>query len=234
MVMATVVTGYALGVIHGGLTVGLVAVVMLVFHAHTGSIWQLAGAWGEDNTSDELRKAKRQGHIWGWVDNVEVADGDVDHLVLARGGAFALDSKWHARDVNGDLLESDARQARRAAERARSVLLSLKTPMTVRPVVVVWGSAARSVPTAGARLHEVDFVAGPHFARWLARVDGGSLDRVRAATILKDLHSFRARVNPRTARDRRSFTRVPELRDAVADNPEDVKQFETRLVTRSV
>jgi hypothetical protein len=92
-----VLDGYALGFMDGVLATALVALVLTAFHASTGSIWQLAGAWGEENTRDVLRAAKRRRHIWGWIDSVAIADGDIDHLVVTRDGRLvAIDSKWHA------------------------------------------------------------------------------------------------------------------------------------------
>src|SRR4051794_4312098 len=65
-VLESVLTsGYLLGLIHGGLIVGVPALVLVFFMTHTGAIWQLAGCIGEDNTRDELRKAKRRRLIWG-------------------------------------------------------------------------------------------------------------------------------------------------------------------------
>jgi len=113
--LSFVLSGYLLGFAHGAVAVFIVSAVGLLFLLNTGSTRQLSGAFGEDNTRDELRRAKRRGYIWGWIDNVEVQGGDVDHLVLAPSGVFAIDSKWHSVRVDDAVLRNDAAAARAAA-----------------------------------------------------------------------------------------------------------------------
>jgi hypothetical protein len=57
--------------------------VLAVFHASTGSMNQLAGAWGEDNTADQLRRARRRRLIWGWVNNGDEFDRQTAQQILA-------------------------------------------------------------------------------------------------------------------------------------------------------
>ncbi|TCO41041.1 hypothetical protein EV646_116132 [Kribbella antiqua] len=66
-------SGYLRGFVHGAMTVAAVAAVGLLFLLYTGSSRELSGAYGEDNTREVLRVAKRRRHVWGWVDNLEVA-----------------------------------------------------------------------------------------------------------------------------------------------------------------
>jgi hypothetical protein len=54
----------------------------------------LSGVYGEDNTRDVLRRARRKRNIWSWIDNLEIQSADVDHLVIAPAGIYAIDSKW--------------------------------------------------------------------------------------------------------------------------------------------
>jgi hypothetical protein len=81
----------------GALQAAIVAVGLhltnAAFLAHEReAIWQLRGAWGEEATREELRRAKRKGLIWGWVDSVALQAGDLDHLVITRnGGLIAID-----------------------------------------------------------------------------------------------------------------------------------------------
>ncbi len=65
---------------------------------------QLSGAYGEYNTRDALRAAHRRHHIWGWIDNLEVQGGDIDHLVLAPSGIYAIDTKWHTTHLGDTTL----------------------------------------------------------------------------------------------------------------------------------
>ena len=195
--MSFLLHGYLLGVAHGVLAGALVWMVVLVFLAFTGSIWQLAGAWGEDNTRDELKHAARQSHIWGSIHNIELANGDIDHLVITAGGVIAIDSKWHvsSRDPSG--LTDDVRRATAAAAKAKSVLRSLKRPMDVRPVVVIWGAGQHDVPEGGGQVEGVDVVAGKDLRRWLRDLDSGDLQRDQARVLLANLNRFKRRVDPK-------------------------------------
>jgi hypothetical protein len=187
--------GYMLGLADGILVASFVGLVLTAFHATTGSIWQLAGAWGEENTRDVLRAAKRRRLIWGWVDGVAIADGDVDHLVVLRDGRLiAIDSKWHAK-VGRGYLERDAHHAVRTAQRARSILRAVGDAWPVTPVVVVWGAGAQDVPK-GATIDGVPIVAGRHLKQWLDQNDNASVRKRDADAILRALESFRERVHP--------------------------------------
>lgn len=188
--------GYVLGLTQGTIFVLAPAMVLLLFMAQTGAIWQYAGYLGEDNTNDELKRAARKAIIWGFVENIELADGDIDHVVLAPSGAYALDSKWHARKIDGRTAQRDAASAEDGARKARSVLRSLKLNMPVVPVVVVWGSGQHDVPSGGSPVNGVDLVAGKELVEWLARRSSGVLSGAEAKPILGQLRDFRRRIDP--------------------------------------
>src|SRR3954451_8682235 len=84
--MPLLVHGYVLGAMQGLLVGLLMLAVTTSFLVHTNSAGQLAGAWGEEFTREELAKAKRRRLIWGWVDSIEMNGADVDHLVVMRSG----------------------------------------------------------------------------------------------------------------------------------------------------
>lgn len=196
---AMVADGYWLGFVHGSMVIGGIAVVLAAFWAHTGAVWQLVGAWGEDNTRDELKRAVRRHHIWGSVDGIALAGGDIDHLVAGPSGWFALDSKWHVKPMMPGMIAQDARRAARTAGKARSVLRSLRAPAPVRPVVVVWGGAERSVPPGGASMYGVDFVAGSDLTDWLGNQPSeGVMDAEQSRALLRQLQTFRSQVRPRS------------------------------------
>lgn len=192
--------GYLLGVMHGLILATYVCAVMTSFHLVTGAGRLLAGAWGEENSQDLLRRAKRKGLIWGWVDNLEVASGDVDHLVLTRDGAWiALDSKWHS----GAALRyglSDIWSARASAQRARNILRSLRHPRPlVTPVVVVWGGGQHELTESWLEVEDVAVVKGRALVDWLSqRRTGDALDRATARRMLRELRQFHQEVNPST------------------------------------
>ena len=210
--------GYPVGFAHGLLAGSLVAMVGVIFLAHTGSIWQLAGAWGEDNTRDVLKWATRRRYIWGSIDNIELANGDIDHLVITSGGVIAIDSKWHASVRNHAGLTEDVRRATAAAAKAKSVLRSLKRPTEVRPVVVMWGAGQHGVPEGGDQVEGVEIVAGKHLRQWLRSLGNGDLERDQARVLLHELADFRRRVDPSRTNGRRT------LRQPVTQTDNNLRQ----------
>lgn len=197
VVLAWLLNGYVLGLAQASVVVGLAATVLTAFHAHTGAIWQLAGAWGEDNTRDVLAQARRRRRIWGWVDGVATQAGDIDHLVVMRDGRIvAIDSKWHAVNLSTSVVQQDASKAMRAARQASLVLRHLDLPRTVIPLVVVWGSTGPTGIPAGARVDDVEFVPGRRLAEWLRQNDGAHVRKADAHRVLAELRGFKARVRP--------------------------------------
>jgi hypothetical protein len=166
------------------------------------AIHQVRGAWGEENTRDELKRARRRGHIWGWVDSVTLAVGDIDHLVVTRhGGLVAIDSKWRTRvdSAGRDAMVREASDSRRRAEGVVRTVLSRErtgrradgTSLRVRPAVVLWGSAQSTLPD-GAAFEDVEFVRGRDLVRWLEALDGDAVDQAPADALLKSLEKYRA------------------------------------------
>lgn len=175
-----------------------------------------AGSVGEDNTRDELRRAKRKKVAWGWVDSLELPVGDIDHLVVTRrGGLVAVDSKWRnrindavemaraahkvrlrAEALTRDLLKGDSRGARRAKV----------NPLSVTAVVVLWGPAQHGVPE-GAAVDGIEFIAGRNFVAWLQRLDGHTVDQAAAEDVVHQLEARRFSVEATAGSAR------PERRD---------------------
>lgn len=190
----------------GAFQIGMLAAYLHIVHtaflAHDpDAIRHVRGAWGEDNTRDELQRAKRKKLIWGWVDSLPLQHGDIDHLVVTRnGGLLAIDSKWRsqandtvdmaraaqkvqlrAEGLTRDLLKGDARGARRAKT----------NPLSVTSVVVLWGAAQHGVPER-ATVDGIQFIAGRRFADWLAQLDGQTVDKAAATEILRSLKARRS------------------------------------------
>lgn len=194
---------YGLGVMHAGLVLGMIGILT---YAHLAldktAIHHVRGAWGEENTRDELRRARRRRLVWGWVDSISLQRGDIDHLVVTRhAGLLAVDSKWRNEIGALDMRElaSDARVAARRAEAvARSKIRpergahrARSTALPVLPVVVVWGAAQHTVPDGVALVDGVPVVAGRRFRAWLRDLDGEPVDRGAAEELLGQLRSFR-------------------------------------------
>lgn len=195
---------YALGLFHAGLLAAALHLVNSGFLAHEGAaVWQLRGAWGEENTRSELQKAKRRGVVWGWVDSITLQGGDLDHVVVTRsGGIVALDSKWRSSVDAASIAEMTA-SAKKAGVRAQGLARSLlkperrvkhraaAQPVTVVAAVVLWGAARQTVPDG----HEVDgvhFVDGRKLVSWLRRLDGHAVEVEAANDVLEQLKTYRA------------------------------------------
>lgn len=193
---------YLLGVTHALAVAAVVGFVLSAFHvSEAEAIKQLRGAWGEDNTRDTLAAAKRRGVIWGSVDSITVATGDIDHLVVTRhGGLLAIDSKWRSAEHLLDAKEMRD-SASKARTRARGVVGGLLKAergqhrssgqsFTVTPVVVVWGKAQESIPD-GAEIEGVRFVRGRELRHFLANLSGDSIDRRAGRALVRDLTAVR-------------------------------------------
>ena len=164
------------------------------FLIHTGGLDQIVGALGEDRTRDELSKAARRSHVWGWVDNIELDQMDIDHLVVAPGVILAIETKWHVRDATDRALEWNAFQAHQSADKARSILRSkgVNYVHEVVPLVVVWGRGRLDVPDGGAVVDRVRVIRGDELLSRLAGLPTGDTTQDLAESLLRRLEVFAA------------------------------------------
>lgn len=161
---------YVKGFFHASLVWLLLGLVSFAFLMGTGSFHQLAGAWGEDNTREQLEEAHKSGHVLADVSSIELGAFDIDHLVFTPGGVLALESKWHFRRVPDQTIQEDVAQAKESARKAALVLKSedIKRPHDVVPVVVLWGGGRRAFPSEGRTVDGVFVVPGDALPAWLA------------------------------------------------------------------
>lgn len=192
---------WVLGAVPTAMVAAYLHLLHTAFIAHDAeAIWHVRGAWGEDSTRDELRRAKRKKVVWGWVDSLKMPVGDIDHLVVTRrGGLVAVDSKWRSRindaaemaraaqkvriraeALTRDLLKGDSRGTRRARI----------NPLSVTAVVVLWGPAQHGVPE-GATVDGIEFVAGRNFVAWLRRLEGHTVDQAAGDDVVRHLEARR-------------------------------------------
>jgi hypothetical protein len=195
-------TWWLLGVVQAA----IIAISLQLIHStflirEREAIWQLRGAWGEEATRDELRRAKRKGVVWGWIDSIELQAGDLDHLVLPRKGGFVvIDSKWRSDGTTVGAMTDSARRARLRAEALAQTLLRPErashrakvNAVGVRPLVVIWGPAQHQVPDA-FQVDGVDFVGGRALIDWLEALQGHDVERAAARDALTRLKQFRSR-----------------------------------------
>lgn len=194
---------YLRGLMHGLLVTAYVSVVLTSFHLVTGAHRSLAGSWGEDNTQDELRKARRRRLITGWVDSLEIPSGDVDHLAIrVDGSLLVLDSKWRA-EIDLDGCRRTVAQAQSSAARARNILrhVGVDRPEVI-PLVVVWGGAQSDLPEPWVNVDGVAVVRGRALVEWLQQTAGSptNTEPVDAKQLLRDLRKFRRSISAATVR----------------------------------
>ena len=202
---ASATTWYVLGAVHVALLGIVLHQLEAGFVAHEREAMQhVRGAWGEENTRDELAAAKRRRLIWGWVDSVETSGGDLDHFVVTRrGGLVVMDSKFrtHVGPGHADEMARTAHHARIRAEGvARTVLggrerakRRARGDVAVTPVVVVWGAAQSTLPPGGVEVDGVRFLAGRGLRPWLRGLDGEIVDEPSARALIHGLEEFRSR-----------------------------------------
>ena len=188
-------SGYSLGLAHGLLVGAWACLVALVLMSTSGSTGLLAGAWGEENTRDELRRLRRQGVVHDWIDGLTGASGDVDHLVLTAGGAVAIDSRWRGGGSRTmDQWRADARDVTEAARRASLVLRAERHPLPVTPVLVVWGGAGSQLER-GWVIDGVRILPGRLLKSWLREHGArGRVERDQAREVVRCLRRFRQRL----------------------------------------
>lgn len=181
-----------------GLVIGVTATVLvgfflLIFLISTGSMYALAGAWGESFTNDEIKTATKRGQIWGAVANIEIGGFDIDHLVIAPGGVFAIETKHHTAKINSSRKSADLDQARDAARKASLVLKSKPIDMQheVTPVLVIWGKASADLKGGSRVVAGVRLLAGSDLPEWLSRQSTGRLAQDTAEEMLARVAAFR-------------------------------------------
>lgn len=182
-----------------------------LFLASSGTaIHQLRGSWGEDNTTSELKAARRQGLLWHAIHSIALEKGDIDHFVITRrGGVVVVDSKW-CSDLDDEKRATLAFTARRAAQRGEGLVNTVtrrshgrhsapRAPM-VTPVVVVWGAAQSSVRDDDV-VDGVAIVAGSRFRTWLAQLEVETISQGHADDLAEQIETFDA-TRRETVRDR--------------------------------
>lgn len=188
--------GYWQGFSNGFMLAAMIAVFLLLFLLHTGGVNQVAGAYGERRTREELEVARRTGLVWSSVHNVELPDGDIDFVVFGPSGVLALEAKWRMQALDRRWLGRDLAQAERGAAKTRALLRSKTIDAGVHevtPVLVVWGKAALDIPDDGELMDGVWIIDGNQFRSWLgSRSQDANLPRERAVAACESLRRFAA------------------------------------------
>ena len=149
--------------------------------------WQ-TGAWGEEATAAALAPLEAEG--WMVTHDLSAHHGNIDHLVVGRGGVFLLDSKR----LSGTVTVSDGRVTVQrfdnpalgythpgaghamalAKETHDRVLAASRLNVWVMPVMVLWADFPQGVTE-----DRCIFVHGDRLADWLrTRPSRISADRI--------------------------------------------------------
>lgn len=159
--------GFLLGAAAAG-TAGVLAVWVLQV---TGTAPLMMGDLAEQWTASELRPLRRSG--WRLVNHLLVKPGDVDHVLIGPGGAWAVETKWSATPWQltppDERVRAAAEQVSGSARRLRLWTEFRRTGVPdVHAVVVLWGpgSAQLHVPPEGLDVGGVAVLPGPAAERW--------------------------------------------------------------------
>jgi hypothetical protein len=155
-----------------------------------GTTSYLVGSQGEEWTSEGLRRLRQRG--WHVIEHVPLQYGDIDHVLVGPGGAFAIETKATSRTWNLDapdrwLVQAIA-QCRDRAEDLRRLLGSgiagLRTAPT--PVLVLWGE------TIGERdqFNGVKIVHGPELRNWTEQLGSDALSTAEVERAAGGLWQF--------------------------------------------
>jgi hypothetical protein len=189
-------TRFLAGFFVGVLVSAFIGVIGLLFLMMGGNALTLSGIWAEGFAHDEIKSATKKGHVWGGIDNIEIGGFDIDHLVFAPGGVFAIETKAHTGKATSMRLEADLQQARDAARKAASVLRSkhVEMPEDVTPVLVIWGRRfTEGLPEEGLVRDGVHVLALPNLASWLSTYRHGRIAQDNANEAMWRLLEFKSR-----------------------------------------
>ena len=140
-------SAFVTGACVGGYVVGLPLLIGSLVVSGTGTASLSMGGDAERWTASGLRRARRRG--WHLVNDVTLGRGNIDHVLVGPGGAFAVETKWTSA-APGTKYGRDfwARSVSQVESNARSLGLWTdlrKLGVEVRGVLVVWGPASREL-----------------------------------------------------------------------------------------
>ena len=209
-----IVVGGNTGAFLAGFTVGAFAMAAV---ATVAGLWLIfgdgytyvVGNEGEKATRQVLGEAAKSGLIFGWVDNIELGESDIDHLAVAPNGVLVIETKYRKGAVWVDNADHWIAQARRNAKTTRRILLSadVKTKQAVRPLVVVWGAADGLEEVGGDNYGEY-VIRGADLADWISDRSSGELSQEQGIELVGKVEGFARSHPPKDARREGVTTRA--------------------------
>lgn len=196
---------FLVGLVVGGY-LGAVAVLLLVLLAIAdGSLLARLGRTHEDAVGTELLKAPG---VLAVISGVSFAHRDVDHVVLARSGCFAVEVKaiLGGRGRLGEVpdLPGKLAQTRDGARQIQRLLASRGVPLPVTPMLILVGSGAPEL-TAAERHDDVLVATLRNSHTWRPLIAGPAhmLDEATAERAAAELLAYRSqRTDYELARNR--------------------------------
>lgn len=174
------------GVVVGAAVVAVPGAVWVIAMQATGTAAVMMGDDAEQWTASELRPLTRRG--WRLINHVSLSGGDIDHVLLGPGGAYALETKWSSSwDTSyGGQKTVDAAGQARAKARQLGLWHPFKAHAIVpQPVVVLWGGpSGANNPRERDRVSVVEgvaVVAGRSLREWICDSAERPLSEVQIA-----------------------------------------------------
>jgi hypothetical protein len=169
----------------GLLTAGLFGGVAWCIYLSVGNHNLHFGKMGEVSTAECLLTLRRRLQGWRLVNGLFFdGHGDVDHVLIGRGGIFAIESKWtnppwsiHDNALVGPPV-SPTSQARRSARKIANTLRSGPDPIDIPvvPVLVLWGPGAPTITEGLAIIDDVLVAEGRRRQVWVRQLNEHQLE----------------------------------------------------------
>ncbi|PSL00823.1 nuclease-like protein [Murinocardiopsis flavida] len=180
---AAVAAGAAAGVLTAdwriGATIGIAAAIAFAVHTsrRTSEVprWRRPSA-AQRRTEAQLKVMKRLGYQVLHARGIPGGNGQIDHFIVGRRGAFAIDSEswdkrlplhnkleklYHGRFSKNERIDEALEEAREAQ---RLVSEELGRSVSVRAALAIYGP---TMPWDHHNLRRVDIIAGTKVRKWL-------------------------------------------------------------------
>jgi len=180
---ACLVAALVLGLLTGSWRVGVTAgaAVLVGFVVYTSQRQSEVPQWrrpssAQRRTEAQLRVMQRFGYRVLHARRIQDGNGQIDHFIVGRRGAFAIDSEswdkrlplrnkleqlYHGRFSKNERIDEALAEARNAE---RLISQELGREIKVRPALAIYGP---SMPWDSHRLRGVDIIVGTKVRKWL-------------------------------------------------------------------
>ncbi|KUP96704.1 nuclease [Thermobifida cellulosilytica TB100] len=180
---ACLVAVLVLGLLTGSWRVGVTAgaAVLVGFVVYTSQRQSEVPQWrrpssAQRRTEAQLRVMQRFGYRVLHARRIQDGNGQIDHFIVGRRGAFAIDSEswdkrlplrnkleqlYHGRFSKNERIDEALAEARNAE---RLISQELGREIKVRPALAIYGP---SMPWDSHRLRGVDIIVGTKVRKWL-------------------------------------------------------------------